>query len=215
MSDVFREVDEAIRQDQLKQLWKKYIPIIIVVVVLVVGGIGGWQLWSYLRHSDNQGDSDALAAALALGREGKVEESLAALQSQAADLNEGETATLAAFAAGRILVGEGRVEEAIALWDRIAANRNTQHSYRDMATLLSVMHQVDSGDPTTLADRLQPLTAEGNAFRPTAQELMALLALRGGEEERARQILSALVEDSATPGGMRGRVQQLLSALGG
>lgn len=215
MSDLFREVDEAIRQDQLKQLWKKYAALVIVAVVLVVGGIGGWQLWTYLRNTNNQENSDALAAALALGREGKVEESLAALQTQAADTGEGGTATLAGFAAARILVGEGRIDEAVALWDKMAADSGTQHSYRDLAILLSVMHQLDSGDPAALSDRLQPLTAEGQAFRPTAQELMALLALRTGETERAKQILAGLAEDPATPAGLKGRAQQLLSALGG
>ena len=49
MSDVFQEVQEEYRRQQLAELWKKYsVPAIAGAVVLVLG-LAGYQGWSYWR----------------------------------------------------------------------------------------------------------------------------------------------------------------------
>ena len=50
MSDesLFREVDEEVRQDQLKKIWDRYGNIILAVclaVIALVAGIKGWEYW--------------------------------------------------------------------------------------------------------------------------------------------------------------------------
>ncbi len=43
MSDIFREVDEEVRREQLKKLWERYSILIVAVAVLIVAGVGGWR----------------------------------------------------------------------------------------------------------------------------------------------------------------------------
>ena len=45
---LFREVDEEVRQDQLKKIWTRYGNLIVgvcVALIAVVAGIKGWQYW--------------------------------------------------------------------------------------------------------------------------------------------------------------------------
>ncbi|HKY94360.1 MAG TPA: tetratricopeptide repeat protein [Kiloniellales bacterium] len=214
MSDVFREVDEAVREGQIKQFMKRYGVLLGAVVVVTVVGIGGWQFWTSWRHGEQVESSDAYAAAMLAARQGKTPEALEAL-GKLADPAGGEVGTIAAFAQARILLGEGQRESAIRIWDAIAANDASGPIYRDVALLLSVMHQIGQAPAQELSDRLTPLTGETEPFRPLAQELQALLALDAGDTGRARTLLEALRDDPATTSDQKERVTQLLAGLPG
>ena len=43
MADIFQEVDEEVRREQLKKLWERYGNLIIAACVLVVVGVGAWR----------------------------------------------------------------------------------------------------------------------------------------------------------------------------
>ncbi len=49
MSELFDEVDEEVRRDQLKKLWEKYSIYIVALAVLIVAGVGGWRGYEYLE----------------------------------------------------------------------------------------------------------------------------------------------------------------------
>ena len=57
MSDIFREVDEEVRREQLKKLWERYQYLIVGVVLLVVVGVGGWRVyeWQQTRQAAEVG----------------------------------------------------------------------------------------------------------------------------------------------------------------
>ena len=82
-----------------------------------------------------------------------------------------------------------------------------------MATVLSVMLQVDKGDPATLTARLDPLTGNDEPYRFVALELKAVIALRDGRREDARQIYADLADDAAAPQTLRARAAEMASAL--
>ena len=53
MTDVFREVDEEVRREQLLKLWRRYSKHVIaaaLVVVVIVLGVLGWQKWQEQRR---------------------------------------------------------------------------------------------------------------------------------------------------------------------
>ena len=50
MSDIFREVSEDIRNEQLKSLWDRYGLLVIGAIVLLVLSVTGWVMWqNYAR----------------------------------------------------------------------------------------------------------------------------------------------------------------------
>ncbi len=103
----------------------------------------------------------------------------------------------------------------MATYDSLAGDSSAGETYRDLAVLLSVQHQLDSGDPDGLMARLAPLTAEDNPWRYSALELTALLANRAGDRARAREIFTRLGDDAGAPQGLRARAREMLIYLGG
>jgi hypothetical protein len=126
---------------------------------------------------------------------------------------DGGYGTLATFERAQILADDGRHDEALAIWDQLAADSSGGPAFQAVAMLFSVMHQIDDGDPAALEAKLQPLTTADNRFRPLAMELGAILALRQGQIDQARQIYTQIADDLAAPAGLRTRAAQMVAAL--
>ncbi|MBX6324392.1 MAG: hypothetical protein IRY94_21475, partial [Rhodospirillaceae bacterium] len=45
MADIFREVDEELRRENLVKLWKRYGSYILAAALLIVVGSGGYVVW--------------------------------------------------------------------------------------------------------------------------------------------------------------------------
>lgn len=212
MADIFREVDEELRQDQLKQIWKRYGRLIVAAMVAVVLAVGGFQAWKAWDLSQRTALSDRFADALGQADSGDTaaaEEALAAIAAE----TSGGYGTLAAFAQARLRAETGDTAGAAALWERVANEEAEGSPLQRIAVLLAIMHQVDDGDAAALETRLAPLTKAGEAFRPTALELTAILALRQGDRARARETYALIVDDLAAPAGLRARAAQMIEAL--
>ena len=212
MADIFKEVDEDLRRDNLAKLWKKYGYQIIglaAAVVLGVAGVQGWQAYDLNQRSQL---SDRYGVARELAQGGETTAGLDAM----IDLSEasgGGDAGLAAFEEARLRVESGDTGGAIALWDRIAEGSGLGPGFKEAATLFSILHQIDSGDPAALRARLEPLAADSQAFRSTARELLALIALGEGDAAAARALYTKISDDREAPAGLRQRATQMLAAL--
>ncbi|MFQ5774540.1 MAG: tetratricopeptide repeat protein [Kiloniellaceae bacterium] len=212
MADIFREVDEELRRENLEKLWKKHGRTAIGLAVAVVLGVAAAQAWRTYELSQRQKLSDRFAEALATASSGDEAAALDAL-AELSDPGRGGYRGLAAFEQARVLAETGDVEGAIAIWDRIAANGDLGPGFQAVATLLSVLHQMDRGDPEALRQRLAPLAEEGAPFRATARELLALLALREGDRGAARDLYTKIADDREAPSGLRARATQMLAAI--
>ena len=49
MSELFDEVDEDVRRDQLKKLWEQYSIYIIAGALLIIASVGGWRGYQYVE----------------------------------------------------------------------------------------------------------------------------------------------------------------------
>ena len=78
-----------------------------------------------------------------------------------------------------------------------------------------MQHQPETADATGLRARLQPLTAPDNAWHGLALEQLALIDMRAGATDQARDTLRQLASDGTAPQGVRDRANGLLARLGG
>ena len=214
VADIFREVDEELRRENLEKLWKRYGKIIIAVAAVVVLAMAGFQGWRAYDQQRREAQSEEFAAALATAQGGNAGAAAAAL-GELSEPDGAGYAGLAAMERARLLAESGDVQGAVALWDRIAADSGLGSGFRDVATLLSVLHQIDQGEPSALRQRLEPLAEAGAPFRGSAWELLAVLALRRGDTAAARELYTRISDDLELPAGLRARAAQMLAALQG
>lgn len=208
MPDIFDEVEEDLRAERYKRLWQRYGWLLAVVGIACIGGAGGWQYWRWQQQQGAERTAAALVDAL--------RDPTAEAAPLAAVAREGAAGprTLARLAEAARRASTGRGAEAIALWQAVAADRDADALYRDLAVLLLATHTLDTAPPEELAARLAPLATPANPWRHLAAEQQALLAERTGDRAGAITRLRALATDETAPAGVRARAEQVLSVLG-
>ena len=84
MSELFDEVDEEVRRDQLKKLWDKYSIFIIAGALLIIAGVGGWRGYQYFEAKKAAEAGAAFGKAVELSEANKHTEAEAAFNDLAA-----------------------------------------------------------------------------------------------------------------------------------
>jgi hypothetical protein len=85
VSDIFREVDEEVRREQLKKLWDRYGNYVVVAAVLLVAAVAAWRAYMWWEARKAAETGAAFEAATALAEAGKRSEAEAAFAKIAAD----------------------------------------------------------------------------------------------------------------------------------
>lgn len=211
MSDIFREIDEELRRDNLLKLWSRYGRHIIALVVVALVVAGGIMAWRDHQLSERRAQSARYASALSLLREGKQAD--AAKVFAAAAQEGGGYGTLAQFEDAELLGKSGDRKGALAAYDHMAGESGLDPAFRQLAVLLSVMHVLPEADPHLVIERLAPMMAADNPWRPTALELTAAARLKSGDKTGALDAYKSLADDLATPQGLRARAAEMAAAL--
>jgi hypothetical protein len=211
VSDIFREIDEELRRENLLKLWSRYGKYVILVVVLALAIAGAIAAWRSHAASERRAQSGRYSAALALVREGKNADAsrlFAALAQEG-----GGYGLLASFEEAELLAKSGDRKGAIAAYDRLAASSGVDHEFRDLAVLLSVTHGLPDDDPKVAIERLQRLTENGNPWRASALELTAAAKLKAGDRNGALETYKTLADDLSAPQRLRARAAEMAAAL--
>src|SRR6185503_17027586 len=74
VSDIFSEVDEEVRREQLKKLWDRYGSLVIAACVLLVVAVGGWRAYEWWEAKKAAEAGTAFQAAITLAGENKNKE---------------------------------------------------------------------------------------------------------------------------------------------
>ncbi|MEM7442282.1 MAG: tetratricopeptide repeat protein [Pseudomonadota bacterium] len=210
-SEIFREVEEALKEDRAKALWKKYGTLVVAAAVVVILAVGGYVLWqNYSRAQVERGGAE-LIAALSIAQEDESA-GIEALSSYAQETG-GDLAAMARLNSAALMANSGDLEGAVAGYRAVASDSNISAIWTDLAVYLAVLHSIDTANPAELADELLPLTAADNPWRHSARELTALLAIRQGDNAEALQIYEDLRDDNTVPPGLRDRASSMAALL--
>ncbi len=212
MSEIFREIDEELRQDKLKEQWAKYGRYAIAVAIIVVGGVGGYKGWQYYELQQREKAAAMYAEAVDLAGQKNLAEAAAKLGQLS---NEGNTGyrIVGTLQQAALLVQAGDHQNAAAIYEKLAADTSIPEYYQELALILMAMQQADDADPQSLMDRIKPLAADGKPWRTSARELIASLYLRKNDPAAARQELTAIADDLEAPAAARARAAELLQTL--
>lgn len=208
---LLREIDEELRQEHYSKLWSQYGKLVIGAAVALVVGVAGYKGWQAYDISHRGELAEQFSAAVVTEIDGdlaKAHEAFAAMGAEAS----GGYGVLARFRAASTLAQQGDRTGAAAAYAVLASDTGVEQQYRDLATILGTLNELDTADPASVIARLAPLTGDDNPWRFSARELTALAAIRIGDAQRASELFNQLIADPATPSGVRARAQELLAA---
>ena len=211
MSELFDEVDEEVRRDQLKKLWDRYSIHIVAGALLIVAAVGGWRGYQYLEAQKAAEAGSAFDAALDLSEQNKHAEAEAAFNKLAATAPSGYRMLARLRAAAELATRDPQA--GAKMYDEIAADRSVGATEQDLARIRAAGLLLETASYPGMLQRLESATKPDATFRHTARELLALSAWRANDTAAARQWLDMIANDGETPSGLRSRAEALQALL--
>jgi hypothetical protein len=205
VSDIFREVEEDVRRERAKNIWKHYGAYIIAAGMLVFVGIGVWQLWQ--RHERQQREAIA-AQYVAAQRISNPRDAANAF----VDLSKGKSyGPLARLSQASAMFAAGQRNEAIEIYKEIAANDNGPVG--SVARLRAAWAMSETATRTQLAELLKPLDQPGSPWRENAAEILAFADYKAMDLKSAQTKYAALAANAEAPDALRARARAMTEYL--
>jgi hypothetical protein len=212
MTDIFDEVGEDLRRDQMKRIWQRYSGVIIGIAVLIVAATAGWRGYETWAASRAAAAGETYAAAIATAEAGDHKAAAEALLAFASDA-PGEYGRLARFRAASEHAAAGDTDNALAAFEALAADGSLPAELRDLARVRAAMLALDKEDLAAVKARVADLDTDINAFRHSAREIVAIAAVKAGAWDEARAVLEKLRADPAVPADVAQRAQILAGVV--
>lgn len=212
--DVFlREVDDALREDQMLTVMKRHGAVIGAVVFAALVALAGWLWWN--SHTEGQAAEQGEKFTVALDQieAGQIDPGNAAIAPVIAEGGAGYKAAGMMMQAG-IALQKGSREQAAKLFGQVAADSDAPQPYRDLARIRQVATTFDSMKPDAVIAQLKPLAVPGSPWFGNAGELVGAAYLKQGRNDLAGPLFAAIAKDPTVPESLRSRSRQLAGLLG-
>jgi hypothetical protein len=213
VSDIFHEVDEEVRREQLKKLWDRYGNYVVAAAVLLVAAVAAWRGYMWWEAKKAAETGAAFEAAVTLAESGKRSEAEAAFADIVAHGTSGYRPLARMREAAEL--AQNNTKTAIAAYDQIAADNSVGPILQDLASLRAGALLIDAGSYQEAQRRLEPLAANDRTFRHTAREFLVLAAWRAGDGAAAKRWFDLIMTDAQTPAATRSRVEMLMAVGAG
>ncbi|MEP3050008.1 MAG: tetratricopeptide repeat protein [Erythrobacter sp.] len=208
-----REIDEAVRKDDLDQFAKKYGALLLGGLAAILLAFGGYLYWDGQKEAELELQSEQLVQALDQAEVGNFAAASESVADVAANADGGARASALMLQAGAA-IEQGNPDQAVELYAQVSADESAPPALRDLATIREMATNYDDREPAEVIDRLSALAVPGNAFFGSAGELTAMAHLNAGENEQAGTLFAAIAKDEDVPQSLRARARQMAGLLG-
>jgi hypothetical protein len=206
-SAAFQEVDDAVRQDDLKLWWKRWGSWVVAAAVLAVVAVAAFVGWRQYDQSKRAEASAAYSAALA-----KAESDKAAARVELGKLAESAPSPYNFLAALAVAQLQDKPADQVTSLEAVAPRLPPELS--DLALVMAAFRSVDAGKLEEQVGKLGTLAQGDRPFRISVMELQALAAAKKGDLKRARELWTEIQKDPASPQGAQQRAQAMLNNYG-
>ena len=208
-----REVDEALREEQVVDAFKRFAKPVGALVVVVLLALAGYLYWdSTVKNAAAVRSEKAMIALdkLQAGQLNAAASDFEALTKEGPDASR----TLAAMNLAAIAAEQGKVDDAAKRFAAISADPKTPKLYRELAAVREVTLRYDTMKPDEVIAKMKPIAVPGNAFFGSAGELLGMAYLDSGKPDLAGALFAQIGQDKNAPQSIRVRVRQIASGLG-
>ena len=212
LTDAFiQEVDEDVKNDNLKAMWEKYGFAIIAFVVLAVSLTISFDQIKNWRIAQNQRHTEEYIAATQVQKD-NPENTIAALQ-QISQKNQGIFSDFARLQIANVLLNQDKVEEALVALENIVNDKQVNDEVKHVALVKLATYKLDTMEKSEFEQLLQPLLNGNTSWTPIAQDLLAMSAIKNGDIDTARSIYENVLKIEGLPEGFKAKIQDMLSSI--
>lgn len=208
-----REVDEALRQDEMLDAVKRWGKPAGAVIAAGLLALAGYLWWDHSTQQAAGERGEQMTIALDRVEEGRLDPADKQFEALARDSHAG-TAALAQLMRANIALQRNRKDDALRLFNAVAANADAPQPLRDLATVRGVAANFDAMAPQQVVDKLKVLAVPGNPWFGAAGELTGLAYLKMNRNDLAGPLFAAVSRDKDAPETLRARTRQMAGLLG-
>ena len=208
-----REVDEALREEQLVNSFKRYAKPVGGAIVVGLLALGGYLYWDHTQKTAAEQLSERSVLAMERLEAGAVDPAIKDFEQLAKEGSDGSRAA-ARMQLAAIAAQQGKLDDAARQFGTIAADPAVPQPLRDLALIRQVAIKFDAMKPEEVIAKLKPLAVPGNAFFGSAGELVGMAYLEQGKPQEAGKLFAEIGKDKNVPSTLRSRMRQLAGGLG-
>lgn len=214
MSDIFQEVQEEYRREQMAQAWTKYrVPIIGAAAGLIVA-VAAYQGWSFWHAAKVEASSRAFEAATTSAETAGQEQTAAATFAKLANEGWGGYPFVAGLQAAATRAAAGDAKGAAAIYDQIA-DSTSDPIFADYAKLRAAILLVDTAPLAEIQKRIGSLPESDSPWRVEAEEFLGYAYWRAGNNKEALRLFDLIKNNASASDGSKRRASELSSLING
>ena len=205
MADIFDEVSEELKQDQLIQIWKKYSKLIITLISLMIVSLVSYQAYITWNKKKIEAISEQYFQALEELEDKNYSESHNLFLKNSQNDNSGY-GTLSLFGLAESNYQNMKIDEMLLNYQTIYSNENIDIYYRNLSRILSVLKDNKSSfDKQKLL--LEPILNSPSKLQILAAELEVMLLIKFDKIKEAQSALNILLKRSDISFEQRNRLE--------
>ena len=205
--EIISEIEEDLQKERFKKYWKNYGKYISLLIVFIIFSVGGWQIYEFIEKRRNIEASNIFLNILDVSKE-DTEKAIEEID-KIKNLPNGYE-LLIKFQKANLFIKNDQISDAILLFNQIHQDNLIDQNYRDIAFLLSIMHQYKQENSTA---KLDNIISTNEHFAMLAKELKAYILYDDGKIKGAQNILEEILNSPNISQRSNERISNILKTF--
>jgi hypothetical protein len=213
VSDIFQEVDEELREEKYKSLWRRYKYYVIGGLILFILVIAINAIWKNYSLNEVNDRSERFFTAIEMSQNDK-DSAINLLQefSKQETANSEYNVMIARFNEAAIRRSEKDFNGALVIYENLIKNK-ISNFYADYAKLSSAEMFIALNNNKEARVILDNLISSSSELKYIAMEYLGYIEMNEANISKAKIIFENIAKDAATTENMKNRSREVLSIL--
>ena len=209
MANIFNEIDEDIRKEKYKSLWKKYGKYLIglILSIVIIFSI------NQFRISNSVSNNEKLLEMYFHASEKEENGQFLIAEDFFNQIYKGENETLSAFSKlklSNLYLSNSEIDKANFELKELYNNTLMENIYRELALYKYILINIDEISIEEIQNTIDSLSIKIMTLEPYFQEIVALKYLIINKNKSANIIFNKLLNDNSTPVDLMTRLEKLI-----
>ena len=205
--EIISEIEEDLQKERFKKYWKNYGKYISLLIVFIIFSFGGWQIYEFIEKRRNIEASNIFLNILDVSKE-DTEKAIEEI-NKINNLPNGYE-LLIKFQKANLHIKNNQISDAVLLFNQIYQDKSIDQSYRDIAFLLSIMHQYKQENSIA---KLDNIISTNEHLAMLAKELKAYILYNDGKNKGAQNILEEILNSPNISQRSNERISSILKTF--
>ena len=205
--EIISEIEEDLQKERFKKYWKNYGKYISLLIVFIIFSVGGWQIYEFIDKRRNIEASNIFLNILDISKK-DTEKAIEEID-KIKNLPNGYE-LLIKFQKANLHIKNNQISDAVLVLNQIHIDSSIDQNYRDIAFLLSIMHQYKQENSIV---KLDNIISTNEHFAMLAKELKAYILYDDGKIKRAQNILEEILNSPNISQRSNERISNILKTF--